>query len=150
MRSTGGAVAAGVATLLFALAGYYVAAQLVLGAGGSTTVSSVAFWAAVALVGGPTFGLASHWAAHGGPHQRPIGIGLLGAALVAEGIHQVSVAWTPAIGAVEIASGLVVPLLLARSRPDRLRAFAWMAPAVVAGIAAFAAFGWLSSLVGGG
>ena len=55
------ALLGGLVGLLVALASYYVAARLALGEAGIATAGIMAFWGGVALVGGPTFGLAGHW-----------------------------------------------------------------------------------------
>jgi hypothetical protein len=129
---------AGFATLLGALLGYYVAAHFLVEASASSDL--VAFWIGIALVGGPLFGMAGHWWGDAREWRRVAGAALLGAVIVAEGIYLVRVVIPedrPA-GWVEIAVGIVVPLLLGRSARDRLLGLLALLPALLLGIAGFA------------
>ena len=129
------AVAAGTGTLLGALLGYYVAVMALNGFAG--TLSGYVFWTAIAVVGGPTFGLAGRWWRHGERPQRIVAIALLGAAMVADGVHLLAVAPDPVPGWVGVGAGLAMPLLLGRSTRERALSFVGLAPCLALGLAAF-------------
>jgi hypothetical protein len=140
MPSDRWAAAAGLVTLLGCLLGYYVAAHFFVGASADSGI--VAFWVGTALVGGPLFGLAGHWWRDSHDWRRLVGAGLLGAVIVAEGIFllQVVMPEDRAAGWVEIAVGVIVPLLLGRSIRDRLFGLLALLPALLLGLAGFALF----------
>jgi hypothetical protein len=143
------AAATGLVALLGCLLGYYVAAQVIVDA--SSPVGMIAFWVGTALVGGPLFGVAGYWwrGAHGwrdaqawGQWRRAVGAGLLGAVIVAEGLYllQIVPADDRPAGWVEVAVGLIVPLLLGRSTRDRLLGLLALLPALLLGLVGFALF----------
>lgn len=132
------AAIAGIATLVLALAGYYAMTQLRFGIGGST--NSLVFWGLGALVGGPVFGLAGHaWRTSPELRYRAAALGLLAAAFIAEGGYHAAVLAEPPVGAGFAIAGLLVPLVLGRSRQDRIGGYVATAPGVVLGAAGFAA-----------
>ena len=107
------------------------------------------FWGLGALVGGPVFGVAGR-AWRTGPHrQRAIALGLLVAVSVAEGVYNMAVLSYPAAGAAFIVAGLLVPLILGRSREDRIGAYVAAVPALGLGLLGYLAFGWLNGLTAG-
>ena len=138
------AAAAGVGALLLALVGYYGMVQLRYGYGGGT--GSWIFWGLGAVVGGPVFGVAGHWWRGPVHRRRAIALGLLAAVAVAEGAYNVLVVDHAAAGAAFIGFGLLVPLVLGRSREDRLGAYVAMIPVLlVGGTLGYLAFSWLST-----
>jgi hypothetical protein len=77
------AAAAGLATALAQLLGYYACAHL---RGYPSGGSIVAFWGACALIGGPLFGAGGHLWRSGSPRVAGLGSTLLPAAFLAEGL----------------------------------------------------------------
>jgi hypothetical protein len=138
------AAVSGVLTLLCAVGGYFLTGTLM---GVPYALSMMVFWAVVAVVGGPIFGLAgSLWRyAAAQPlawrlqalFQPAIAAGLLGAAFVAEGVyHRIAnphlpVAW-PLMGV-----GVLIPLLLGRTQRERFIGLLMLLPAVLAGLAVY-------------
>jgi len=83
-------------------------------------------WGAVALIAGPVFGAAGGAWRHWEGNRRAFAVGLLAASLIAEGIVFGKLGTGDAVGIfylVEIAIGVVVPLLLLRPR-ERLPGYA--------------------------
>ena len=144
----------GLIGLLSAVAAYYLL-NAALGQGfrviGASHAATV--WGAVALLAGPLMGGAGSVWRYGQGWPRAIGVGILAAALIGEGlvfgagrfIHVDQLGTDPGalLLAVEIALGLALPLLLLR-RGERLRGY--VATAVLAVIAA-AAIGPVTALV---
>ena len=64
-------------------------------------------------------------------------IALLGAAMVADGVHLLAVAPDPVPGWVGVGAGLAMPLLLGRSTRERALSFVGLAPCLALGLAAF-------------
>ena len=129
----------GLIGLLSAVAAYYVLIA-VFGAGiraiGATHAATI--WGSVALVAGPVFGLAGgawrHW--RGTP--RELAVGMLAAALVAEGIVFGGLRLGDAGGvrlAVEAAIGILLPAVLLPADERRSGYLATLALAVAAGVA---------------
>ncbi len=87
MPSDRGAAAAGLGTLIGAVASYYLVAQVVAGAG--VSASSLAIWLGTAVVGGPVFGIAGHWWRGIRQPQRLLGVALLTGVYVEEGASTV-------------------------------------------------------------
>ena len=112
------AVVAGAGTLILALVGYYATTQVRYGIGGGT--SSLIFWGLGAVVGGPVFGLAGYTWRTGEHLDRAIAIGLLAAAFLAEAGYHLIVLQEPPVAAGFVIAGLLVPLVLGRSRRDRV------------------------------
>jgi hypothetical protein len=124
------AAAAGIATCVLQLLGYYLVADL-LGAG--TAGPLVAFWTACGLVGGPIFGLAGQQWRTAAPAERGLGVALLAGVFVAEGLYAyVHEQQRYSTGALWIASGLTFALLASRGRAAHLR---WLGVTVPLGIA---------------
>jgi hypothetical protein len=137
------AAIAGIATLGLALAGYD--AMILIRYGYGPGVGPTSFWGFAAVAGGPVFGGAGR-AWRTGPHLwRAIALGLLVAVGVGEGIYcAVGLSW-PAVGAGFAIAGLSMPLILGRSRDDRIGAYVAAVPAL-----GLAALGYASlSLLGG-
>jgi len=127
------AALAGLATLLAMLVGYYLAALLVQGKGERHAV--VAFWATVAVIGGPLFGAAGGaWRTWPAP-RRAIAAGMLGGALVGEAVtfmllRTATLAGFFVIGAygqgasvaltAEVAIGAAVAVALPRTNRERI------------------------------
>ena len=84
MPSRASALAAGTGTLLSTVAAYYGSAALT---GAPISLRNVMFWAVVALVAGPLFGLAGYWRYDERRMLRVAGVALLGGVLVAEGLY---------------------------------------------------------------
>ncbi len=132
------AAIAGVATLALALVGYYAMVQLRFGYGGST--NSLIFWGLGAIVGGPVFGVAGHAWRHGTRRVRAIALGLVAAAAIAEGGYHAIVLQDGGVAAGFVVAGLVSPLILGRSREDRLGAYVAAVPAIALGAVGFVVF----------
>lgn len=131
------AALAGFITLLGCLLGYYVAAHFFVDASADSGI--VIFWVGIALVGGPLFGVAGRWWRDAREWRRVAGAALLGAVIIAEGVYllQNVPPEDRAAGWVEIAIGVVVPLLLGRSNRDRLLGLAALLPALLLGAVGF-------------
>ena len=141
------AAAAGVAVLVLALAGYYAMTEIRYGIGGGT--GSLVFWGFGAFIGGPIFGVAGRSWKTGPDRQRALALGLLVAVGVADGIYHAAVLGEPAVGAGFVIAGLLVPLILGRSRDDRIGAYVAAVPLVGLGALGFVVFIWLSGLTAG-
>jgi len=141
------AAGAGVATLALALAGYYAMTELRYGIGAGTT--SLIFWGLGAVVGGPVFGVAGLTWRVGPPRQRALAIGLVAAVAIAEGIYNAVVLSQPAVGAGFVVAGLVAPLILGRTRDDRLFGYVATLPALALGVAGYVVFLGLYRAVSG-
>ena len=136
---------AGAATLVLALIGYYAMTTLRFGIGGST--ASLVFWGLGAVVGGPVFGAAGWWWRHGSHRSRASAIGLLTAAFIAEAGYHAIVLAEPPVALGFVIAGLLVPLILGRSRDDRLGAYVAAVPATLLGALGFAGAIWFYSLI---
>ena len=141
MPDRGSAVVAGLATLVLALIGYYATTQLRYGIGGGT--SALIFWGLGAAVGGPVFGLAGHTWRTGEHRYRALALGLLAAAFIAEGGYHLLVLSEPGVAVGFAVAGLLVPVVLGRSREDRLGAYVAAVPALALGAAGFVVFIWI-------
>ena len=91
------AAAAGVATLVLAMVGYYAMTELRYGIGGGT--NSLIFWGVGAIVGGPVFGIAGLSWRVGRLRERASAIGLVAAVAIAEGVYHAVVLAEPSVGA---------------------------------------------------
>jgi uncharacterized protein DUF6518 len=138
------AAVAGGATLLLALVGYYAMTLLRFAIGAGPVL---VFWIIGAVVGGPVFGTAG-WAWR--RDRRPaLALGLLTAAFIAEaGFHLVVLAEPPVAAGFALA-GLLVPLVLGRSRAERIDAYLWAIPMTVLGGLGFGAFLVLYGIITG-
>jgi hypothetical protein len=141
------AAGAGLATLFLALVGYYTMTEIRYGIGAGGT--SLVFWSIGAVVGGPLFGLAGYrW--RRGPHlHRAIALGLVAAAAIAEGGYHAVVLDEPQVGSGFVAAGLLAPVVLGRTRRDRVGGYVAAVPAVALGALGFAVFIWLNGVVAG-
>ena len=141
MPGRGSAAVAGIATLVLALVGYYATTQLRYGIGGGT--SSLIFWGLGAAGGGPVFGLAGYVWRTGDHRQRALALGLLGAVFLAEAGYHLLVLSEPGVAVGFAIAGLLVPVVLGRSREDRLGAYVAAVPALVLGAVGFVVFLWI-------
>jgi hypothetical protein len=132
------ASAAGVATLVLALVGYYAMTTLRFGIGGGT--SSLLFWGTGALVGGAVFGFAGHAWRQGDERWRAAAIGLVAAVFVAEGVYQRQIRPDVPVGTAYIVVGALVPLVLGRSTRDRVGGYVAAVPALALGALGFVVF----------
>jgi hypothetical protein len=136
---------AGIVTLVLALVGYYAMTQLRYGIGGGS--SSLLFWGLGAVVGGPVFGVAGRLWRDSSLRTRSLALGLLAAAFLADaGFHAVVLS-EPRVGLAFGVAGLLVPLALGRSAPERLGAYGAAVPGTAAGALGFAVFLWLNDVV---
>jgi hypothetical protein len=141
------AALAGMAALVLALAGYYAMIELRYGYGAST--SSLLLWGSAAVVGGPVFGIAGwSWRFEAG-WRRAAAVGLLAACAIAEGVYLIVILPDPAVGAVFVLVGAVVPLVFARSAADRGRAYLAVVPALALGAFGYLVFIALANLTAG-
>ena len=141
MPDRGSAVVAGFATLVLALVGYYATTQLRYGIGGGT--GALIFWGLGAAVGGPVFGLAGHTWRTGEHRYRALALGLLAAVFIAEAGYHLLVLSEPGVAVGFAVAGLLVPVVLGRSREDRLGAYVAAVPALALGAAGFVVFIWI-------
>ncbi len=141
MPDRGSAIVAGLATLVLALVGYYAMTQLRYGIGGGT--SALIFWGLGAVVGGPVFGLAGHTWRTGEHRYRALALGLLAAVFIAEAGYHLIVLSEPGVAIGFAVAGLLVPVVLGRSREDRLGAYVAAVPALVLGAAGFVVYIWI-------
>ncbi len=112
MTTTRGAAVAGLAVCLLQLVGYYATSELRgFPAGGAILI----FWAACAILGGPTFGIAGRTWRAGPLRRRGLGAAVLAAAFIAEGLwlylHELHHYATAALW---IAIGVLLALALIR------------------------------------
>lgn len=135
---------AGVAVLALALVGYYAMTEIRYGIGGGSR--SLVVWATGAGVGGVVFGVAGRWWRAGEHRQRAVALGLLAAAAIAEGVYVAVVLSRPAVGAGFVAAGVLVPLILGRSREDRIGAYVATLPMLGLGAIGYIALLALDSL----
>ena len=112
------AAVAGVAVLVLALVGYYAMTEIRYGIGGGSR--SLVVWGTGSGVGGVVFGVAGRWWRAGEHRQRAVALGLLAAVAVAEGVYVAVVLSRPAVGAGFAVAGLLAPVILGRSREDRI------------------------------
>jgi len=139
------AALAGAATLALALIGYYAMTMLRFGIGGST--ASLVFWGLGAVVGGPVFGAAGWWWRRGSHRARASALGLLTAAFMAEAGYHAVVLGEPPVALGFLLAGLLVPLVLGRSRDDRLGAYVAAVPATLLGALGFAGAIWIYRVI---
>ena len=140
MPSRAWAAVAGTGTLLATVAAYYGAAALT---GAPISLRNVMFWAAVALVAGPLFGLAGQGRRDDRRALRVAGVALLGGVLVAEGLYLLLVLKYYWSGGTMVLAGALAAALLAQ-RSDRLRTLLVLpVPAMAAGLA-YAVIYWLT------
>ena len=132
------AAGAGAATLVLAMVGYYAMTELRYGIGGGT--SSLIFWGLGAVVGGPVFGIAGlAWRA-GPDRERVVAIGLVAAVAIVEGLYHAVVLAEPSVAAGFIVVGLLAPLILGRSRDERLWGYVATLPGLALGAIGFLVF----------
>jgi hypothetical protein len=138
------AAVAGIGTLFLAVVGYD--AMILARYGYGPALGPTVFWGLAALAGGPVFGVAGRsWRI--GPHpQRAFALGLLVALGVAEGLYNALVLAAPTTGAVFALVGLAMPVVLARSRDDRIGAYLAAIPSLALASVGYLAFTWLNGL----
>ena len=110
--------------------------------GSEEDTSALIFWGLGAAVGGPVFGLAGHTWRTGEHRYRALALGLLAAAFIAEAGYHLLVLSEPGVAVGFAVAGLLVPLLLGRSREDRLGAYVAAVPLAL-GAAGFFVFIWI-------
>lgn len=138
------AIVAGIGALVFALIGYYAMTEVRYGIGAGT--GSLVRWGVGAIVGGPVFGLAGHAWRTGPPRRRAFALGLLAAVAVAEGLYNARILGYTEIGVAFILAGLLVPLVLGRSREDRIGGYLAAIPALGLGALGYVAFIWFDGI----
>ncbi len=141
------AAIAGATTLVLALVGYNVMLHLQIGY--SSSVSATLFWAIGALAGGPVFGIAGRTWRIGTRRQRAVALGLLVAVFVAEGARNGLQLAYPIAGATFIIVGLLLPLILGRTREVVGWAYVAAVPMVGLGALGYLAFIWMYGLITG-
>jgi hypothetical protein len=129
----GGAVA-----LLGALVAYYGLVDIRYGYGVSLS-GALRVWILGAVVGGPVFGLAGSWWRGSRAWPRAIGPALLGASAIAEGVYLSGIETVGAATPGFLVIGLALPVLLGRSREDRVRGLVALVPCLALGAVGFAA-----------
>ena len=142
VRSRRLAAVLGTAVLLATVAGYYGAAGL---AGAPMSTWMTAFWLCVALVAGPLFGVAGRWWHDESRVLRVIGVALLGALLLAEGLYLMLVLQYFWSGGAMLAAGLIATALMARRDDLLFTLLAVPVPALAAGVV-YGLLNWLTQL----
>jgi len=133
----------GFISLVMALAGYTAVITLL---GLTYPFSTIAFWCAVALVGGPIFGLAGQWWRYTtGSWRHAASAALMGGVFIAEGWYMLTIIQDTLAGWVSILIGGLLAILLPHSWKDRSRSLAALIPIVLLGIGAFALLARLTS-----
>jgi Family of unknown function (DUF6518) len=131
------AVVAGVGTLFAEVLGYFGSISLMLGY--DIPLLGTALWLAVALVGGPVYGLAGRWWRTGSPRQQAIALALMGGVFVAEGT--IALIWLEqgkeASRWIEVTVGILIPLLFGRSWQARLLGLGLLVVLVPLGLLVF-------------
>ncbi|MHA6765026.1 DUF6518 family protein [Streptacidiphilus sp. PAMC 29251] len=110
--------AAGAATQVGAVAGYYGYAQFARD--GMGALHAPAVWLAFALVAGPLFGTAGAWWQDEQWWRRTASLGVIGGVFAMEGLWHLLLLHYTADGCVYLAIAALLPLLLARTTRDRL------------------------------
>jgi hypothetical protein len=137
------AMIGGFITLVGELAGYTAIISIL---GLTYPFSTIAFWGAIGLVGGPIFGLAGQWWRwNSDSWSQAISSALMGGVFIAEGWFMLTVNQDALAGWVSIAIGGLLAILLPATWPSRFRSLAALIPIVLLGIAAFALVGRLTS-----
>jgi hypothetical protein len=129
---------AGIGALAFALVGYYGMVQLRFGYSGAP--ATLLFWGIGALVGGVVFGLTGHTWRTGSHRWRALAIGLVAAAFIAEGVYLLNIRPEVLVGFGFMIAGAIVPIVLGRSRADRLGGYVAIVPALALGALGYVAF----------
>ena len=142
VRSRRLAAVLGTVVLLATVAGYYGLAGL---AGAPMSTWMTAFWLGVALVAGPLFGVAGRWWHDESRALRVIGVALLGALLVAEGLYLMVVLQYFWSGGVMLAAGLIATALMAQRDDVLFTLMALPVPALAAGVV-YGLLNWLTQL----
>jgi hypothetical protein len=135
------AALAGFATLLGALAGFFVAGTLL---GVPYSWAYIGYWAGVALVGGPLFGAAGLWARDERRYRRVAALALMGGVFLAEAVHDLTHAITPPFAAALCVAAVLIPLALSRSWRERLYSLLSLVPTTLLGLAAYQFIDWLT------
>ncbi len=137
------AVVGGFISLVMALIGY-TAVITVLGL--SYPLSTIAFWGAIALVGGPIFGLAGQWWRYAASSwHKAISAALLGGVFIAEGWYMLVYIQDTLAGWVSIIIGGILVILLPRTWQARSKALIALIPISLLGIGAYALLARLTS-----
>ena len=134
----GSAMAGGLLTLLGAHVGYYALVALRFDTWPSLR-GAVVFWIVGAAVGGPVFGLMGAWWRGPDAWRRAIGPALLGAAAIAEGFYLSGIETVASAAPGFVVVGLLLPVVLGRSREDRVRGLVALVPCLALGAAGFVA-----------
>ena len=142
IAGAGWAALAGLGLLLCAVLGYFLSAQVFFGI--SFSFAGAAFWGIVALIGGPVFGLAGNWWRSVRLYRQVVAVALLGGEFITEGIYYLLVIpeHKAASGWVMMAAGLLLIILLARSKRVRWYALFALPLAILLGAGAY----WLINL----
>ena len=136
-------------TLVFALSGYYLLLAQQYGLDVST--NSLVLWGVASVAGGFVFGPAGwHWR-HGSANVRAVSTGLLAAAFIAESVYLFMVLQPDAkVGSVLfVIVGLALPLVLARSRSQRMRAYLAVLPSLGLAVVGYGCLLLFDSVVAG-
>lgn len=137
------AMMGGFISLIMALVGY-TAVITILGL--TYPFSTIAFWGAIALVGGPVFGLAGQWWRYTiGSWRHATSAALMGGVFIAEGWYMLTIIQDTLAGWVSMVIGMLFAILLPHSWKDRFRSLAALIPIVLLGMGAFALLALLAS-----
>jgi Family of unknown function (DUF6518) len=132
----------GAVVLLATVAGYYCTASLT---GAPMSMWMTAFWFGVAFVAGPLYGVAGRWWHDKSRALRVIGVALLGALLVAEGLYLLVVLRYFWSGGVMLVAGLIATALMAQRDDLLFTLLALPVPALAAGVI-YGLLNWLTQL----
>jgi len=143
MPSITWAMMGGFISLIMALVGYTAVITMI---GLAYPFSTIAFWGAIALVGGPVFGLAGQWWRYTiGSWRHATSAALMGGVFIAEGWYMLTIIQDTLAGWVSIVIGMLLAILLPHSWKDRFRSLAALIPIVLLGMGAFALLALLAS-----
>lgn len=145
MPRPGVAALTGFLALALALVGYYAMVLLRFGYTGGG--SALILWTVGSVLGGAVFGPAGFYWRRGGLVQRVAAIALLAGVFVSEGIYLTLILPEVLIGVGFAVAGLIVPLVLGRSWPERMYAWLGIIPALGLGAAGYFALLALSGLL---
>ena len=124
--------AAGAATQVGAVVGYYGYAQFVRD--GMGALHAPAVWLGFALVAGPLFGVAGAWWRDERQWRRSVSLGVIGGVFAMDGLWDLLVLHYVSAGCAFLVIGVLLPLLLARTVRDRLLGLLAVAPLSAAAV----------------
>jgi Family of unknown function (DUF6518) len=140
VRTRGAAVVGGL-TLIGAVVGYYASTTVFLHDDvDAATMRAPLLWIVIALVAGPVSGFAGLLVRTDGRIWiRAVAADLIGAVFIGEAVYQAAVNHGGAVAVMLAVIGILLPLVFARSRSDRLHAVIAFVPVSIVGVGAVGA-----------